>query len=338
MKNVKLTIMLAVSVMVLLTGCWLQPYQPPQGMESNEAIYVMNGSAATISIIDIEEDTVYNDVAQTGMYPNQLYLYDGKLYSVNSGSNSLSIFNISDFTEEAPIALGIGKNPMEMIVVDDDVAYISCYISNQVLKVDLLGKSVIDSMDAGQSATALAESDNKLYVTNAGVNPDYSYTQGTVSVFNLSDGSLEATINVATNPQDVAVDAQGKIHVLCTGNYWDEFAQVKIIDPVSDTVIDSISLGAGNMAGVLYINQVNNIAYCGSWGTGAVTYSTDTYDILEAPFTVKGANGIAVDIDANIWISNWGNNTVYKLNNNATVIDSFTVGVGPQNLVYYNNR
>ena len=190
-------------------------------------------------------------------------------------------------------------------------------------------------MDAGQSATGIAVSGDKIYVTNAGVNPDYSYAPGTVSVFNVSDGSLEATINVATNPQSVAVDAGGKVHVLCTGNYWDEYAQVKIIDPVSDTVIDSVMIG--NMAGVLYINEVYNVAYVGSWGAGLVTYSTDTYEVIDNPFISVGGNGIVADSDNSIWTSNWGNNMVYKVDELGTVVDSLAVGTGPQSLVYYNN-
>ena len=55
----------------------------------------------------------------------------------------MSVFSIADFSEEAPIALGSGKNPMEMVVVDDDIAYVTCYQANQVLKVDLLGKNRI---------------------------------------------------------------------------------------------------------------------------------------------------------------------------------------------------
>ena len=67
MKKMQMTLLILLLVTMLMTGCWLDPYQPPTGMASNEAVYVMNGGAGTISIIDIEEDTVYNEVALTGV-------------------------------------------------------------------------------------------------------------------------------------------------------------------------------------------------------------------------------------------------------------------------------
>ena len=334
MKSRKLTlVILTVATMVLFSGCWLIPSGPAEGVASNEAIYVMNGGSGTISIIDIEEDSVYNDVALTGTYPNQLYVWEEKLYCVNSGSNNISIYNTETMAAEGSIDLGVGNNPMEMVAVSEDIAYVSNLMTNRVFKINLATKTVLDSIEAGIGATGIAVADNKLYVSNTGYDAlTYSYAPGTVSVIDTDEDSLIATINVGTNPQDLAVDALGKVHVLCTGNYFSEYAMVYVIDPATDTVVDTTSIGDKNSAGVLFIDQASNSGFCGSWGAGAVRYHTST--LANAQFSAKGATGITVDDDENIWMSNWGNNTVYQADVAGTLIDSIVVGTGPQSLVY----
>ena len=324
------------SLLILLSGCWLNPHQPSQTYETDEALYVMNGGGATLSIIDIERDTVYNNVALTGMWPNQILFLNDKLYCVNSGSNTIGIYDPVTFENESSIALGYGQNPMEMVVdADSMIAYVSCLMSDKVLKVNLNTKEVMDSIDVGNGPTGMAISNHKVYVTNTAVNDDYTYGQGTVSIVNMNDDQVVKTIHVNTNPQDIDVDADGLVHVLCTGDYWSEFASVCVIDPDHDSLIAQIEIGSS--AGVLFIDRNTHRGFCGSWGTGIVRYDTDTFgDTLS--FATRGANGIAVDTDGNYWVSEWDSDQVFKLNMHGTVIDSFQMGTGPQSIVYVNKE
>lgn len=334
MKSRKKTIViLAIATMVLFSACWLTPSGPVSGVASNEAIYVMNGASQTISVIDIEEDSVYNDVALTGSWPNQIYLWGEKLYCVNSGSNNVSIYDTETMAPAGIIDLGAGVNPMEMVATDDNIAFVSGLISQSVLKIDLTTNTVIDSFQAGKGATGIVITGDKIYVSNTGYNSlDYSYDPGTVSVIDMESGTSLATIPVATNPQDLAVDADGNVHVLCTGNYFSEFARVMVIDPVTDLVIDSLEIG-GSFS-LIYIDDNKNMAYCGSWGAGLSKYDASTLEVVDSLFTPYGANGVALDDDGNVWLSNWGTDAVYRIDSFGDMLDSTLVGVGPQSLVY----
>jgi sugar lactone lactonase YvrE len=326
-------VIFALATMVLFSGCWLIPDGPSAGVASNEAIYVMNGGSATISVIDIEEDSVYNDVALTGAWPNQIYMRGEKLYCVNSGANNVSIYDTETMATVGLIDLGVGVNPMEMVATDDDVAFVSALISQNVFKVDLTTNTVIDSFDAGVGATGIVLSNDKVYVSNTGYIPTTnSYEPGTVTVYDIATEAVVATVPVATNPQDLAVDADGRVHVLCTGDYWSEWASVKVIDPASDTVVDSLAIG--NSASVIFIDDNKNTAYIGSWGGGTFAYNAETMAVVDSTFTTKGSNGIAVDEDGYVWVSSWGKNAVYRYDSLGEYVDSVAVGVGAQSLVY----
>ncbi len=335
-KSALLTPIALISVIVLVAGCWLRPYVPPVGFDSNEAVYVMNGGSETISIIDIEEDTTYNDVTLTGRWPNQILLHDGKIYCVNSGANSISIYDAASFEEESPILLGNGQNPMEILITDDDILYVSCMISNSVLRIDLATKAVTDTITVGISPAGIVESNSKIYVTNTAVDASYAYGQGSVSILDAEAGTLLKTINTNMNPQDIAVDALGNIHVLCTGNYYSIFASLQVIDAGGDSITHTIEIGTS--AGVLHIDKQNNKGYCGAWGKGCVVYSTESKTILNNAFLGKGGTGITSDNEGNIWISDFSGNKVYKCDTSGTAIDSFIVGGGPQSLIYHNDR
>lgn len=336
MKTGKLNVViLATLTMILFTACWLNPSGPASGVASNEAIYVINGGSLTISVIDIEEDSVYNDVALTGNWPNQIYYWGDKLYCVNSGANNVSIYDTETMAAAGVIDLGAGVNPMEMVATDDGLAFVSGLISQNVLKVDLTTNTVIDSFDAGIGATGIIIANDKVYVSNTGYDAVTStYAPGTVTVYDIASSAVVATVPVATNPQDLAVDTDGRVHVLCTGNYFSEWASVKVIDPLNDSVVDSMNLGANNAASVLFIDQEKNTAYAGSWGGGTFAYNAETMTVVDSSFTVKGTNGIAVDEDGYIWVSNWGTNAVYRYDSLGEYVDSVAVGIGAQSMVY----
>jgi len=321
---------------IALTGCFEPPYTPPTGADANVAVYVLNSAATSISVIDLEEDSVYNNVATVGTWPNQLVYRDGKLYCVNSGSNNIMIWDVSTWIAETPIALGEGNNPMNMVFYDDDVAYVACSMSNAVLKIDMATKTVAATMPAGTGCTGIAIANDKVYAANTGYNGwGEPYLPGTVTVFNAESGDSITTINVSTNPQAIDIDATGKLHVVCTGDYGtSSWGAISVIDPSTDAVTDTYDLGYSS-PGSIQIDDLNNVGFCGAWGMGAVAYNTTNGTVTNATFAGHGGSGILY-FDG-VWLSDWDADKVYKYNNAGTVIDSFAVGDSPAALAFRNN-
>jgi len=327
---------LCVAVLFTAFGFWGCDDDPTGSdtPETSSAIYVLNSAATSISVIDLEADTVYNNVATVGTWPNQLVYHNEKLYCVNSGSNNIMIFDVDTWEAETPIALGDGKNPMNMAFYDDRYAFVTCSMSNQVLKVDMQEKTVVTETIAGTGATGIAISGDKVYVSNTGyVGWDQPYEQGTVTVVNATNGEVIKTIDVGTNPQSIAVASDGKLHVSCTGDYGANPGVASVIDPATDTVVETVEIGGA--PGMVATDLVNELAYLSVWGMGCMVYSTTDYTILndsEDMFLGKGGSGILVDTEGYVWVSVWDDDQVVKVNSTGTVLKTYNVGDSPMSL------
>ncbi len=307
------------------------PIPPPP---TAKAIFILNSAATSISVIDPATGTVYNNVATVGTWPNQLFFHNNKLYCVNSGSNNIMVFNTDTYAAETPIPLGSGQNPMNMAAYDNTTAYVACSVSEKVLKVNLTSKTVVDTIDAGVGATGIAITSNKVYVANTafdGVN--FTYGQGTVTVIDAVTGNVLKTVNVAMNPQDIDVAPDGRVHVICTGDYFSVFGKVMIINPATDTVVDSVMIGGS--PGSIRISDTDKRGYLGVWGMGLMVYDTETKNIIHGTsnyFLGKGGSGLLVDPDGNVYVSVWDDDQVVKLDKDNAVLATYQVGDSPMSL------
>lgn len=333
MKRMLVYLMVTAIALIAFVGCEKEPTKN-ETPETATAVFVLNSAAKSISLIDLEKDTVYNDVATVGTWPNQLVYKDGLLYVVNSGSNNIMIFNTSTWAAQTPIDLGSGNNPNNMVFYDDNIVYVACSMSNKVLKVNLASRAVVGSINTGVGSTGIIKHNNKIYVCNTAFNGStYTYGQGTVQVIDPSNDQVIKTINVPTNPFDLKAVPDGKIHVVCVGNYWDIPGKIAIIDPTTNTLVDSIAIGGapGNIA----ISEDDNIAYLTVWGAGLMSYNTATKQVLHGPDNTilgKGGSGVLVDVDGNVFVSVWDDDQVIKLDKNGAVVKTYNVGDSPSAL------
>lgn len=333
MKSRVLIVMVSVLLLLFFTGCEDNPTKDDTP-EALSAIYVLNSAATSISVIDLENNEVYNDVVTVGTWPSHILYRNEKLYVVNSGSNNVMIFNANSWETETPIPLGDGQNPMVIAFLDDIYAWVTCSMSNKVLKVNVASKTVEKRIDAGVGATGLAITQGKVYVANTGYAGWGSpYLPGTVSVIDAVTGDSLTTISVGTNPQDIAIDANGKLHVTCTGNYGDIPGVVSVIDPASDAVVRTIAIGG--TPGKISISKTDNLGYISVWGMGCYVYNTETYAIVNGPdnmFLGKGGSGLLADNEGNVWVSVWDDDQVVKVSKEGTILATYDVGDSPMNL------
>ena len=319
-------------VVLIIAGCDDDEVTAPDlSISSAAELYVINVLGNTISAIDLETLTVTNDVAVTGTFPNSLVYRNGKLYLINSGSNDIRIFDVTTWQEETPIEVGAGHNPMNMVFFDDNTAYVSALLTNSVLKINMVTKTVDAVIDAGVGTTGLALSSGKIYATNTAFDgATFTYGPGTVTVINGTTGGVLTRINVALNPQSVAVDPNGMVHVVSTGNFFSVFGRVYVIDPATDTVIDSVIIQG--FPGAIGISEPDNLGYLADWGKGALVYNTQTNAVVNDTsnyFLGAGGSGILVGPEGNIFISDWDGNRVVMLDKNGTILNDFSVGDSP---------
>jgi len=310
---------------------------------AQSSAFVINGSAETLSKIDLETGQVQNHIVTLGAVPNQVICHDEMLYVVNSISASLMMIDPADNSIEQNIWLPINSNPWN-VAVDGGFAYVTGLATSSVYAVDLTSGSIIDTYEVGLSPEGIIAIEDRLYITNTGFNPvDFSFGQGSVSILEISSGTELARVNVSKNPQTIAIGPDGLINVICTGDYASVFGMIYFIDPWEMMAVDSLATGGfpGNVtisaAGIGFISA-------GGWVDDGYVFSYDAQNHTlirgnDNPILVgTGSYGIAIDSLDYIYSAGQIANAVTKFDSGDEIIDSYNVGSGPVSITILDTR
>lgn len=260
-------------------------------------MYILNGSAETVSKMTMDNITVNQDVLVAGAIPNQIVAHNGLIYVVNSGTDNIQV--ISPVTDEVveTIALPTGSNPWAIAFTGASKAYVTNYIANTVSVIDLSTGSITKDIPVGKSPEGVVVLDNQAFVTNTGyAGWGAPYVQGTVSVIDILADSVTHTLPVPTNPQNITISPDGNLHVTCTGNYADQFGKIAAINlytgPSWNTpaVVDTFIVG-GSPAKTIVTDAGK--AYCVAWGDG-VNGHLYSYDVFADTVTHNSDNPLLV--------------------------------------------
>ncbi|MBN1466504.1 T9SS type A sorting domain-containing protein [candidate division KSB1 bacterium] len=246
-------------------------------------LYAINGSAETLSKMTLDAHSIAQNVAQTGQMPNHIAAHADRLYIVDSGTSDIKILDPTTDQIVRTIALRPGANPWDIEFVGVDRAYVSNWVANTISVVDLARGKIVQEIAVGKGPEDILIHDNLAFVTNTGyAGWGLPYDGGTVNMIDILTDTVIDTIAVPTNPQKAALAPDGRVHVLCTGDYAEQVGCVVVIDlytgPAWDTpaVVDTILLGGA--PGDLEITTSGQ-AYAIAWGDGTngFLYSYDAF-------------------------------------------------------------
>jgi len=194
--------------------------------------WVVNGASSSdnLSLINLETNEVFNDVVSVGKTPNQIVIRGNKGYVVNSdrASNNIQIVNLDADSTEGYIEMTQPySNPWHVAFLNDTIAYVTNFNVNTVSVVNVIAREVTDTIEVGIGPEGVAVVGDKVYVTNTEWDTlTGTYGQGTVSIIESTTDLVVKVINVGINPQDLALDADGELDVVCTGGL--------LVDPGED--------------------------------------------------------------------------------------------------------
>ncbi len=156
-----------------------------------------NGSSpGTLDVIYTGTDVIGGSVP-LGVSPSYAYLDSvlNLLYVTNTGSNSVSVFDVSNVILSAvpPIptlgTVNVGSGPVSVTALPNGLSvYVANSISNDVSVVNSNNLSVVATVPVGQSPVFIASepSSSKVYTANAG--------GGTVSIINTVNNTVTLTM------------------------------------------------------------------------------------------------------------------------------------------------
>ena len=303
--------------------------------------WVANGTGATLSRINLTTGVVTNNLLPLGSdllsYPNQVIVRDTLAYIVCSGTDEIQIVDLSSVTTAGFISTGAFSNPYWMAFLDDQTAYVTSFVNHSLMKLDMTTGSVVDETPIGTSPEGVIIHDFKVYVAVTAFDQGtYQYGQGKVAVYDTHTDQKLLDINVGMNPQYLATDRSGRIHVICTGDYWSKFGIVYVIDGTTNSVVDSIAVGGSPGQLAISPEDIGYLAAGGWVGDGYVySYRALTGELLHGP-----ANPLVVDYgclmavayqDSTVFVGGFSD-FVTPIDSAGSILDRFALGDGPTHL------
>lgn len=283
----------------------------------SRAVYIVNSMDETLSVLDPATGTLYDDVLMTGKWPNAVVPYDGKLFVVNSGDNTVQVFRESDYALLATISLGKGRNPWTLIVDPDrNKGYVPNFLKGSVSVIDLSAYSVTAEIDLDPSATLSSAPEGgcylngRVYIGNTAYRSVGVFGEGTVSVIDAASDTLAATLSVeadgwtsasgGSNPQSlIALPSLNQVHVACAGVNGENDGQIVVIDASGSTLEVSGRLAIGGtplvssdgsgVSGTVYLSGVGGIMSYDSASLNALRDSSAYLYASDASSLLSGA-------------------------------------------------
>lgn len=174
-----------------------------------------NGS---VSFYSPDSAKIYNDLFSA---TNNRLLGDIPTYLAVRGDRGYIIVNNSGTIEEVDIhnmhsikTLTKLSSPRQMAIYNGK-GYVSSLSSEYIYIIDLEHLSLSDSIKVNSTTESLIVAGGRLFAAHWAGGSD-------IVVVDLSDNSVETTIQTGMEPESMVLDKNGKLWVLCTGGYMNE--------------------------------------------------------------------------------------------------------------------
>lgn len=337
----------------------------------DRAVYIVNSLAETLSVFDPDAGTygtLYDDVIVTGQWPNAVVPWNGRLYVVNSGDNSVQVIDEATYEELAVIRLGANRNPWTLIIDPDrGRGYVPNFLSASVSVIDLATNDVeTEITGVGTGPEGGCYMDGYIYVGITNYSVSGGFDEGRIAVIDASTETLAGSVSLESaswtegddgaNPQSlIAFPDREEVHAICTGvngGSGSDDGKVVVVDasvPGTWTVTDRLSIGgspigsadsvepssaAGDGAATVYLSGVGGVsAYRVPDAGGAYTDGGFAYSGSGSSDFLSGSCYIPAEggIDARLLVCGFSSDRVLVLDPaTGAELASFSGSDGPQ--------
>lgn len=351
-KKLKHFIISAFALTLILAGCKKDNPEPtpsgssPSGYSSGVFIVCegpFGSGTGTVSYYNRSTGAVNNDIFETANgYPlgnivQSMNSHNNKGYIVVNNANKVQVVNLTDFKSTDEIT-GVNM-PRYFIPIDNNKAYVTEWVdgfSGNVKVIDLSDNTVTGTISTGKGAEKMVKSGSGVYVTCKGAYDNDSV----VIVINSGTDAVIDTLVVGPNPDGIEIDANGKIWVLCAGQWNIDFTalaksgRLVRINPSTNAIEASFDFTSlFSMPQNLTINAAKNKLYFTYQG-GIYTHDISSSNLNNTAYINRSFYGLGIDpatdyiygADAGNFSSNgW----VIRYNNSGSKVDSFQVGIIP---------
>lgn len=248
-----------------------------------EYLLVAHSLGETWEAMDLLADTLETlpGTGFTGQAPNDIEVAGNRMYSVNSLDNSVSVVDLATGRTLGCIAIGASTNPYELEIDPADPArgWLTTFLSGELVELDLARLRVLRRIQVGPALQGLWVGNDVVAVTLTGYDAvTYGYGPGYALAYAKSNLAEIARLPVSTNPTFLFEGADGRVHVVCTGDYGaTSTGRVARIEADFSAVRDTLDLGGAPGRAVL---AGNGIAYLTAFCDGVLAYDTNAFTVV----------------------------------------------------------
>jgi len=341
MKRISMLIILLMGLYSNCTESPTDPGNPDLNLETSK-VFIVNqgiwgGANGSLSIYDIENDTLYNNAMELGNVANHMIIENNKGYVINSTSNNLMVLDLSGKEIVLLTIIDGLNNPWASAILQNKL-YITNQLGNNVTVVDLEQNTSTGVIDVGTAPQGIYSLGDKIYVANTGFagygNP---YLSGKISV--ITGNQVTKQITVGINPQNFTSDSDENLYVLCAGDYG-ATSQGKVykINTSNDSVADSLDIqGAPNFI----VNDGNDNFYI--LGFMFAFHKVNFAQKTVTQISDKTGTCLAVDREGNVYLGESSADfispgKVYMYDSQLNLTKTIEVGIGPSSISFLEKK
>lgn len=331
---------LALALALAATGCGKETTRPP-GPPPAAYLLVVNSLGETFDRIDLDTGQVTQGVAATGNAPNDLWVdaARGRAWVANSMDNAVTAYDLATLAPVAAVALGPNSNPWNLAPAPNGRLLVTNWLAGDVAEIDAAAGALLQRIPVGRTPEGILAGSSATFLRVTLVNYDEAtHRFGPGQVFTycpVCQREPAPLVTVGTNPQTLLTGPDGRIHVVCTGNFGGyepaEWGQVRVLDWPTLGQQDTLRLGGTPDRAQV----VGDMVYVSAFFGGLMKYDGRTHAVLrDSTRPILDAPGLgAMAYDAGrkrLYVAGFDDDTIYVVDTTAdTLVTAWPVGDGP---------
>jgi YVTN family beta-propeller protein len=304
-----------------------------------------SSGTGTISFYRRDSAKVTTDIFQNvngyplGNIVQSMTLFNGNGYIVVNNAGKMEVVNANTFKTAASIT-GL-NNPRYFLGINNNKGYLSQWNASgagSIKVINLINNMISATIPTGAGAENMIKLGNSVYVAcNGGFGSD-----SVVTVIDATADTVIKNINVGANPTYIQGDANGKIWVLCVGQWNGSYSALAKtgmlvkINPNNNTVELSLTFtSTSSQPSILVTNSSKNMLYY-TYNGGVYSQDINSSVLNQTAIINRNFYGLGIDPTNNyFYAADAGNYTsngkVIRYNASGVAVDSFPVGISPGN-------
>ncbi|MFO8128536.1 MAG: hypothetical protein R6T99_01375 [Bacteroidales bacterium] len=229
----------------------------PANYVGGEGFFIINegnfGQAnGSLSFFNLDNYRLYENIFQSvnnrpiGDIPSFMGIRGNVGYIVVNNSAGIEIVDLNTFESLHHIG-GLGS-PREILILNDEKAYVTDLAQSGLHILDLISHTVSGTVELGKSSENIILADQKVFVSNWS---DYYVPaeNNTVQVIDPLTDTKVSEIPVTKEPNSMVRDKNGKLWVLCSGGFLgEEVPALYRINPATLDIEGKIEFSSSDMA------------------------------------------------------------------------------------------